>query len=343
MRLSRRSLLSIAAAMPLVAAGKALAAANRPFTVTGYGGGYQHFMEEQLVNTFYYNTRVLPQMHPGRASSWVAALRNSRRGDPPFDVLIASQNWTSQAIEQGLLQPLQSNRIPNLANVLPLARMRSDMAVTCAVAPVGIAYRADLVPAPTSWQDLWEVPEYQGRIGLYPAENSFGMMFLMMAARLFHGTDQALDDALETVKKLRPYTVMPSSGNIYKALQDGRIAIAPLDFPAAGALRDLGNPVKIVAPREGVFMYAHRLSVPAGTPYVDEAHAWINHVLSADVQKAFLTGLYWSPVDPDIIVPESYREVVPIAGRRMNELVTFDWEAANRQRAAIVTRWRQEM
>lgn len=343
MMLSRRSILAAAAGLPLAAATRALAAPERPFTITGYGGGYQHFMEEQLVNTFYYNTRVLPQMSVGRPSGWIDALRNSAGGPPPFDVMIASQNWTSQAIAEGLLRPLDVAKIPNMADVLPLARLPDDMAVTCAVAPVGIAYRADLVPGPGSWRELWENPEYRGRIGIYPPENSFGMMFLMMTGRLFHGAETAVDAALDTIKKLQPFTVLHTSGAAYEGLKDGSIAIAPLDFPAAGALRDMGNNVRVVAPSEGLFAYAHMLSLPARTPYLAEAHAWIDHVLSAPVQKAFATHIYWAPVNAGVSIPDNYREVVPIAGPRLNEIITFDWDVANRERNRLMTRWRKEI
>ena len=50
------------------------------------------------------------------------------------------------------------------------------------VLPIGIGYRTDLVKTPPkSWHDLWDNPEFKGKIGLYTFANSAGKMELLLA------------------------------------------------------------------------------------------------------------------------------------------------------------------
>jgi hypothetical protein len=52
---------------------------------------------------------------------------------------------------------------------------------------------------------------------------------------------------------------------------------------------------------------------------------------------------YWSPVNKEVAVPDDLKDLVPISGERMKEIVLWDWKTANENRDKVIERWNKEM
>ena len=53
---------------------------------------------------------------------------------------------------------------------------------------------------------------------------------------------------------------------------------------------------------------------------------------------------YYSPVNKEVAVPgDDLKDLVPISGERMNEIILWDWKTANANRDKVIERWNKEM
>jgi spermidine/putrescine-binding protein len=95
--------------------------------------------------------------------------------------------------------------VPNLKDVALNLRIKDDTGVLTLVGPIGISYRTDKISPPKTWKDLWTVPEYKGKIGIYNIVNSAGQMFVCLTSKLFTGGDKDIDTAYKKIAELKPW------------------------------------------------------------------------------------------------------------------------------------------
>ncbi len=209
-------------------------------------------------------------------------------GNPGFDVVVPSNEYVTRLRLAGLLQPLDLEKIPNRANILPAFRdpafdpgRRWSMPYTWLV--LGLGYRKSKIDGvPDSWKWVLDSDRYAGRIGLFSEADDLirlGAMYLgappnavpapvidrvarmlirqKPAIKVFHH-DEGQDLLLAGDVDL----VMEYNGDIAQVMAED----PDLDF---------------VVPREGSLLDSDCLAIPAGAPRPDNAHAFINFVLGA--------------------------------------------------------------
>lgn len=93
-------------------------------------------------------------------------------------------------------------------------------------------------------------PRVQGKIGLYQIGNTAAMLFLLMTAKIYGGSPDAIDRAFLEIKKLLPFTQADWSGTLSTMLTRGDVTVAVIDFPEIVALKQKGVPVEMVVPTE---------------------------------------------------------------------------------------------
>lgn len=345
-QITRRSLLTGAAG--LTAASSLgfphVARAAQPLVVNSYGGNFEKFMRKEIVGPFEKEFGIEIKLDVNLGKAWLTNLRAAGPENPPYDVLMTNEVWASVERAEGFFEPIPSAKVPNLANLWPVARYPNDIAVTGTLAPIGLCYRSDMVKTPpTSWKDLWANPELKGKTGMYTITNSAGYMFVLMTGKIFYGSEYEVDKSIDKIKELKPFNQVDFSGSMETALSRGEVVIGPLDFPAAARLKKKGVPVEVVAPSEGVFMFDQVFNVLKGSKNKEAGYQWINYILRPDVQLKWVKNYFWSPVHKDVAIPEDLKDAVPIAGERMASIQLWDWKTANENRDSVIERWNKEM
>ncbi len=337
--LARRDFLGGAAAL----AGAALLArpahAGGPLTVTIYGGRWEKFWREALIPPFEKETGGTVTLDVGLSKAFAANLMAAGVDQPPYDVTMFGEIFANLLRGQGYFDTWTTDKVPNLADLYPIAR-NGDVSVIAMISPIAIAYRTDLVKTkPQAWTDLWDNPEFKGKVGMYQIGNPAAYMFLMMMSKIYGGSPDNLDAGFKQIEKLQPFTQVDFSGTMAVQLSRGEVIAAPVDIPEIVAQKRRGAPVDFVIPKEGVFMFEQTFNLAKASKNKEMGYLYLNYLLRADVQEKLMREYFVSPVNKKVMVPEELRHDIPITGDAMSSIVTFDWKTANERRDAVAERW----
>ncbi|MFO7543914.1 MAG: extracellular solute-binding protein [Trueperaceae bacterium] len=329
--------------------GTTVFAQDKPFqgqtvVVTSYGGSWEEFLRSTIIPPFEEMTGATVELAVGLSRDWMANLRAAGRDNPPYDVVIANETWISSGRLENRFVSLPEDRIPNLAKVHPALRLPDDIGVLGLLNPLGIAYRTDLVTtAPTSWLDLWN-DEYRGNVGIYNIANSAAPMFLMMLALIETGDPKQYGVGFEMIQDLAPFKQTDFSGDMENLLVQGEVHVAILDSPAAARLKQQGIALEFVIPSEGMFMFEQNMNVAAGSEVEDLAFAFIDYMLSTDVQRLWAESYYVTPANVDVVIEGELAELIPVTADKVDQIKQWDWLWLNAgPREDMVARWNREI
>lgn len=339
MRMTRRA--TLGAAIGTAIAGGARAQSGAPFTVNTYGGRWEQFWRSAIVPRLQATLGRPVRLDIGVGTAWVTNFRAAGRAAPPFAGLMTNERFAVMLREEGFFEALPEARIPNMANVLPVARTPGGMGVIGMISPIGIAYRTDLVRVPPrSWRDLWDA-RFRGQLGMYAITNSAAIMLLMQAGRMFGRGPDDLDAAIARMAELRPFPQVAFSGQMAPLLAQGQVAIAPLDYGEVMPLKRRGVPIEIIQPEDGLMMFDQTFSIAAAAPAAEkEATArYIDLILSPEMQLQLAREFFVMPVNTTVQIPQDLADALPITQAALARTLTFDWGLAARLAPQINERW----
>ena len=217
-----------------------------------------------------------------------------REGNPGYDVIVPSNDYVHRMRSVNLLERLDHAKIPNFkANV---AADFQDAAFDPGRAysmpymwgTMGIGYRKSKVERPTSWSAVWgaESAKYKGKIAwISEAESMFGMT-LRYLGYSYNSTDpgeikQAADQMIKYKGNVR--TVAEDNGQ--DLLASGECDLVVEWSGDIAQLQSEDPDVDYVIPSEGSYFWQDCLCIPTGAPHPDNAHAFINFLLDAEIGK----------------------------------------------------------
>jgi putrescine transport system substrate-binding protein len=241
-------------------------------------------------------------------------------GKTGYDIVVPSSNWARMQIQGGLLRPLDKSQIPNLKNVDPaiaaqLAKI--DPGNTYLVdwlwgyTTVGInvdKVKAALgnLPMPDDAWDLVFKPEYMSKL------KSCGVSFLdsgdevVPAALHYQGkprvsTNQAdYTQALEMLKKVRPYVTLFSSSGYINDMANGSICLAlgwsgDINIARQRAIEGkTGNKIEALLPKSGGLLFFDVMAIPKDATHPNNAHKWINYILRPEVDASLTNKVFYA-------------------------------------------------
>lgn len=318
-------------------------AAGGSLVVPSYGGRWEKFWAEELLPAFTDKTGIATQHDVGAGATFVSNLR-AAGASSPYSIFMGNENICTMLRREGFFESFDRAKLPNLANVYDNLINPDLNGVRGIISPIGIGYRTDLVKTPPKrWTDLWDNPEFKGQIALYQIGNTAAVLFLLLTAKIYGGSEDKIDLAFDKIKELLPFQQVSWSGAAAAALVRGDAIVAPVDWGEVIALRDKGAPVDMVVPEEGVIAFEQSFNLVKTGDAKDEAHAYLDFVLSPEGQRMFSGALYTSPCNTETELPEEVRAEIPILGDAMRQIISFDWDAFTPKIPEVNDRWNREM
>ena len=227
-RITRRSLIAAAGALPALAAAPRAARAETELAVTVNGGTFLDGWRKTVIGPFERaNPGVRVRVVEGLTYQSVALMR-AQRNNPTVDVIMMDAVAATEAAAEGLAQPLSLDTVPNLQQLYPEFRVSGDPYTKIYYVPEVVAYNADTVKTPPAWHDLWE-PKYKGRLAVYNLDGAVGMMFFLIVNQMAGGTVENADPGFAAFRALKPdvLTYPTQHAQLSQLFTQGDIVIAP--------------------------------------------------------------------------------------------------------------------
>ena len=339
MNLDRRQLLaSLAATAGAALLPEGASAQGKTLIVPTLGGVWEQFWRSQIAPAFTRESGAAVTLDVGNGRVFGANMRAAGVAKPPYSIVMTNEVFASGLRNEGFFEKLDLTKVPNYSDLYPMARSSTGWGAIAAVSPIGIGYRTDLVKTkPKAWKDLWNNPEFKGKIGLYNFANSAGKMELLLASKIFGKDQYDVDAGFAALGKLGK--VIQVDFNLSTALAAGEIIVAPYDFGEISRLRKQGLPVDCVIPEEGMIMFDQTINILANAPEKELAYRYANFLLSAEIQTLLMRQFFVSPTNQKVVVPADLKQDVPVSGADMAKILTWDWDFVNKNQTQLGERW----
>ncbi|MDN5854430.1 MAG: spermidine/putrescine ABC transporter substrate-binding protein [Actinomycetia bacterium] len=213
--------------------------------------------------------------------------------DSGIDVAFVSGPFAQALNEQGLVEPIHKDLIPNLKNLYPEAEKLAydegnEFSVPYSWGTTGICYRSDLVkPAPTSWDDLLDPdPKYDGKVTMLGTQR-----WLMLPAQksLGYSVNTTDEGEMEEVKKklieAKKHLLAYDDTTFYERLISGEAVMAEAWDGWCNYGTAENKDIKFVVPEEGSDLWVDTMVILKSSEDKEAAHAFINYILEPDVHS----------------------------------------------------------
>ncbi len=321
------------------------AQAEETLYFASYGGSSEELFRERILPPFEAANGVKVQYVAGTSAKTLAKLQ-AQRNKPEIDVAIIDEGPVFQAIALGLCEPLAED---TFEQVFPLARLNEDKAVGLGIIATGLAYNAEYFAqqgweAPTSWEDLAD-PRYSKRLSVPPISNGYGLITLVMEARINGGGEKNIEPGFDAFKtRIGPnvLTYEPSSGKMSELFQSGEIVLSTWGSGRVKSLADTGFPVKFAYPKEGAASLMTTACAVTGSDMPEMSQKLIRYLVSEEVQAILAAEKAWGPTNKTVKLDPELAATLPY-GEAIDSLTAIDWDTVNENMAEWTKRWTREV
>jgi len=308
-------------------------------TVGVWGGAQEKLVREHIVT-------VLEKEHKAKINLVLGGTGERRskayaeKGKPSFDIIYMNISESKQAVDDGVTQA-PTDKVANFANLYDAAKLGG---YGVSQISTSIIYDKTKITQPiTSWKDLWR-PDVKGKLSMPNFPGAEGQAILLMAAKIWGGSEKNVDPGFEKIKELKPFALIHSSqDHLISAFEAGTCNVAIEFGPILQSYIDTKNQNLVVAPlQEGAVRAMNFACITVGTPHQALAEKWINLHLSEACQKAYAETIYYGPTNKSIKLPDDLAKKV-VYGEGSDKLVDFDWKYATEKQPEWADRWNKEI
>jgi putative spermidine/putrescine transport system substrate-binding protein len=334
--LSRRTFLAAAAGGTALAAPALVRAQARELVMVGYGTVQDEPIKRVGAELARRHPGVSLRVIGGLSAEAIAQIK-AARGASPYDFAVMGSPAIINAVDEGVLQPLDPKKVPSLSKVdpkfLPYAH---NMGVPVNFSGIGVAYNKQTIPnPPKTWADLWK-PEYAGKIGLARPQSNLGLGCVSIAARAFGRPDEDTDFGLAKWRELKPL-VGRSPPLLQQMLERGEIGLCPLWHDNTAIAASSGLPFGYVKATPGPIILPSSIVMFTRTAFPDLVHEFAELFL-AEEQQRFGTQppYFFGPTVSGIPTPPAAADYLPSTPEEIASMTSVDWTKVAPRRGRIV-------
>lgn len=215
-----------------------------------------------------------------------------------YDLIFPSSYMLSKMAREGMLQPLDKSKLPNLSQLEPSLLDRefdpgNRFSVPYAFGSTAIAVnRDDLADANiTAWQDLWD-SQWQGQLMLTDdIRENFQMALLTLGHSANSREPEEIKAAYEKLLTLQDNVLLYNSDNPRMPYIAGEVSLGLIWSDQAYKTQQDGMNLEYVYPEEGAIFWVDSAAVPANAKSADAAHQFMDYLMRPDVAAMIIQEL----------------------------------------------------
>ncbi|MEM9473791.1 MAG: ABC transporter substrate-binding protein [Pseudomonadota bacterium] len=267
------------------------------------------------------------------------------RNGAGVDLIYLPDQFSQLGIEQGLFQPIDRSKIPNIAGLHEIAQApQGEYGPAYTLGRVGIVYDSAKVSAPiTSWGDLWR-EDLASSVSLPGITTTAGPMVVMLAGQEA-GTDAFADDdpafaKIEDIKSnvVKNYNTGSEMINLFST---GEITVSLAQDFALGRLQDAVPTVVWAELEDGDIATLNTINIPVGAENVERAHEFINFVLDPELQKVLAENGVDAPAVASVELTPEAAAGWTYGAEQIDSLKRVDYVKMNAAKDGWIERWNE--
>ncbi len=271
----------------------------------------------------------------------------ARKDNPNIDVVAFSTEFLLRAVQAGVIQPYDPAKIKNIDQLYDWAKdpLGNKMGVGYTISGYTMFYREDKVKEPlTSWKDLWR-PDLKGYVSLPDITTTNGPATIALIAKAWGGDLNNDQIAWDKLAELKPnlITAYKNSAELITLVQQDEVWVSGYSTFAWGNLLNTKKPLKSVVPKEGLVGFVNTLSVVKGSPNAELAQAYIDFMISEQVQLAEALDLVDSPANKNVKVPADIAAKLTYGDDVIKSLMFLNDQQIANKRQGWIDRWNKLM
>ena len=248
----------------------------------------------------------------------LARLEAAQGGD--YDLVIADDYIIETAIQEGLVQELDTSRLENYGSINPVYKGQFYDPEDQYTVPYGagvqtIVYDPSLVDIEINgYADLWDasLEDNLGVIGNFRVING---MALKVLGESYNTEDVAvIEEAGQKLLELAPNIRLIKDDNTQDDLLSGEVGAAVL-YTSMVTMAKMANPdLEVVFPEEGIGFGVMAQFIPANAPNADAAYQFIDYILQPEISAQCFEylGYYCTNLDAEQYISEEYRDFLTL-------------------------------
>lgn len=306
-----------------------------------WGGTIQTMLEKEgWAEEFKKDTGYTLTLVPKATSAEIIATAIAQKDKPQVDVVMCDLAAFQQGIAQNIFLPVDEEKIPNLSQMIPSARL-GDTGIAPYADILALVYQTDVFKRngwapPTTWADLFR-PELAGSLIIPPVSNSYGMYLLVELARENGGDEHNIRPGFDALKKLAPGVVdwTTTYAKIADLMQQETGTISVFGNASGWEIVTRGVPADVVIPEDS-YMSPTVAGIMQNSPNPEGAKALLNWLISKKVLTYRAERFGQSPLNREVRVEgEAAKRVV--TGEALEKLRTVDYDHI----ATVRNEWNQ--
>ena len=233
-----------------------------------------------------------------------------RSGSTGYDIVIPSEYMIQRMIDEGMLEKLNFDNIPNAQYIAPEFKgqyydPQNEYSVPYTCGMVGIIYNTKMVDEEDigSWDLLWN-EKYTGKILQFNnARDAFGTAMYFQKIDVNTTERAQWEIALQLLKKQKPLVQGYVMDEVFNKMKGESAAIAPYYAGDYLTMYDSNDALAFYYPEEGTNIFVDAMCIPAGSRNKEVAEAYINFMLSEEIAVA--NAEYIGYASPNLLVREN--------------------------------------
>ena len=253
---------------------------------------YSEYIDPEMITDFQMKTGYKLQLELYEAQEeMIEKLRNE--GTQKYDVIIASDVVIPLMIHQGLIAPIDTNKISNRVNIADQFKSPTYDPTNTYTLPylwgtTGILYRDTTIDAhKVSYNMLFDYRQTRGNFSLL--EESRSMLSMALMAKGFNANSVKPDEINQAVDHILQAKTDPhflgfdgSVGGKDKVLSGMNWAAIVFNGEAMAAIEE-DPTLRYAIPVEGSFMWVDAMTLSSKATNTDGAYAFMDYILDAKI------------------------------------------------------------
>lgn len=267
------------------------------------------------------------------------------RGGAGVDVIYLTDSFSQIGIEEGLFQPVDRSKVPNIAGLHePAQAPQGEYGPAYTVGRIGIVYDAAKVNPPiTSWADLWRA-DLKGQVSLPGITTTAGPMVVMLAGQKA-GTDVFTDEgpAFEAIKAIKDNVVKnyQTGSEMINLFSTGEVTVSMTQDFTLAQLKAAVPTIEWARLTDGDIAVFNTVNIPKGAAEVELAHQFINFILDPAIQKTLAEQGVDAPTRADVELSPEAAARWTYGADQIGRLKRIEYGKMNAAKGGWIDRWNE--